>query len=66
VKQADFLDRDGALIEDIHLFTAPSDIRIMKDVPDALRQLKEYYFFLIIISNQTVVVRGLGNREGST
>lgn len=54
-----FLDRDGVLIEDVHLLTNPSDIRVLEDVPKALRSLKDSGFHLIVISNQTVVARGL-------
>lgn len=54
-----FLDRDGVLIEDVHLLTNPGDIRILEGVPQALKSLKEAGFRLIVISNQTVVARGL-------
>jgi len=54
-----FLDRDGVLIEDVHLLISPRDIRILEGVPQALRSLKEAGFQLIVISNQTVVARGL-------
>ena len=56
---AAFLDRDGVLIEDIHLLTTPGDIRILDGVPQALRSLHEVGFRLIVISNQAVVARGL-------
>jgi D-glycero-D-manno-heptose 1,7-bisphosphate phosphatase len=54
-----FLDRDGVLIEDVDLLTHPDEIRILEGVPQALRGLKEAGFRLIVISNQTVVARGL-------
>lgn len=54
-----FLDRDGVLIEDVHLLTDPGDIRVLEGVPQALRSLKEAGFQLIVVSNQTVVARGL-------
>jgi D-glycero-D-manno-heptose 1,7-bisphosphate phosphatase len=54
-----FLDRDGVLIEDVHLLTDLADIRILEGVAQALRSLKESGFQLIVISNQTVVARGL-------
>jgi len=54
-----FLDRDGVLIEDVHLLTDPRDIRIMEGVPHALQCLRKAGFRLIVISNQTVVARGL-------
>jgi len=54
-----FLDRDGVLIEDVHLLVNSRDIRVLEGVPQALRSLKEAGFKLIVISNQTVVARGL-------
>ena len=59
-----FLDRDGVLIEDVHLLTDPGDIRILEGVPQALRRFHEAGFRLIVISNQTVVARGLATRAG--
>jgi len=54
-----FLDRDGVIIEDVHLLTNPGDIRILEGVARALRALEGAGFRLIVISNQTVVARGL-------
>jgi len=53
------LDRDGVLIKDVHLLASPGDIQILEGVPQALRNLKEAGFKLIVVSNQTVVARGL-------
>lgn len=58
-----FLDRDGMLIEDVHLLVNASDIRVLAGVPQALRDLKEAGFRLIVISNQTVIARGLATEE---
>jgi D-glycero-D-manno-heptose 1,7-bisphosphate phosphatase len=58
-----FLDRDGVLIEDVDLLTNPRDIRVLEGVPQALRRLKEDGFRLIVVSNQTVVARGLATEE---
>lgn len=57
--KAVFLDRDGVLIEDVHLLRHPDDIRILTGVPQALQQLKVAGFSLVVVSNQTVVARGL-------
>lgn len=61
-KRAVFLDRDGVLTEDL-LLTSVSQIRIFEGVPDALKRLKEAGFFLIVVTNQTVVSRGLATEE---
>jgi len=54
-----FLDRDGVLIEDVGLIARSDDIHVYHDVPSGLCQLKENGFQLIVISNQTVIARGL-------
>jgi D-glycero-D-manno-heptose 1,7-bisphosphate phosphatase len=56
-----FLDRDGVLIEDVHLLTRPEQIVVLPGVPQALRALGEAGFKLIVVSNQTVVARGLAS-----
>ena len=63
MRAAVFLDRDGVLIEDIHLLTRVSDMRVLPGVPDALRKLKAAGFELIVVSNQTVVSRGLATES---
>lgn len=56
-----FLDRDGVLIEDAQLLTRPEQISVLPGVPEALRALDEGGFKLIVVSNQTVVARGLAS-----
>ncbi|MGE3311014.1 MAG: D-glycero-alpha-D-manno-heptose-1,7-bisphosphate 7-phosphatase [Limisphaerales bacterium] len=59
MNRAVFLDRDGVLIEDVHLLTRPDQIRVLPGVPDALRGIAAAGFRLVVITNQTVVARGL-------
>ena len=59
MNRAIFLDRDGVLVADNHLLTKAEDIYIFEGVPPALTLLKEVGFYLIGISNQTVISRGL-------
>lgn len=54
-----FLDRDGVLIEDRGLLVSADDIVVADGAPQALRRLKEAGFRLVVVSNQTVVARGL-------
>jgi D-glycero-D-manno-heptose 1,7-bisphosphate phosphatase len=61
MKPAVFLDRDGVLIEDVHLLTRPEKVVIPAGVPEALRALGMAGFKLIVISNQPVVARGLAS-----
>jgi D-glycero-D-manno-heptose 1,7-bisphosphate phosphatase len=58
-RRAVFFDRDGVLIEEVNLLTDIKDARIPRDVPGALKALKEAGFQLFVASNQTVVSRGL-------
>ena len=59
MERAVFLDRDGVLIKDVNLLTRFDDIHILESVPAALWKLKAVGFKLIVISNQSVVARGL-------
>jgi D-glycero-D-manno-heptose 1,7-bisphosphate phosphatase len=63
MKRAVLLDRDGVLIDDVHLLTRAEQIRILPHVPEALRTLKEAGYELIVVSNQTVVARGLASEK---
>lgn len=62
-KPAVFLDRDGVIIEDRNLLVNAADIHILAGVPEALRRLRQHGFELLIISNQTVIARGLATEE---
>lgn len=53
------LDRDGVLIEDVHLLSTPESICVRDDVPQALVKLRDAGFRLMVFSNQTVVARGI-------
>ena len=57
--RAVFLDRDGVIIEDVDLLVDVARLRILTGVPLALLTLHQRGFRLIVISNQTVVARGL-------
>jgi D-glycero-D-manno-heptose 1,7-bisphosphate phosphatase len=59
MNRAVFLDRDGVLIEDVHLLTRADQIRVLPGVPQALATLANAGFHLVVITNQTVVARGL-------
>ena len=54
-----FLDRDGVLIEDVHLLSTPESICVRDDAPQALVKIRNAGFRLIVVSNQTVVARGI-------
>lgn len=58
-KKAVFLDRDGTLIEDKGYISKCNQVMLLPGVIEALRNLKELGFELIIISNQSGIGRGL-------
>jgi len=58
-RSAVFLDRDGTLIEDMRYPRDSSQVRLLPGAAEALRQLKEAGFALIVVSNQSGLGRGL-------
>lgn len=62
-QKAVFLDRDGVLIEDVNLLTQRNQVRICKGTPEALEVLSASGYQLFVVSNQTVVARGLASEQ---
>lgn len=58
-RPAAFLDRDGTLIHDAHYLRDPAQVRLIDGVPQALRQLANAGFALVVITNQSGIARGL-------
>lgn len=69
MKRAVFLDRDGVINRPIVKDGIPyppsdlSELDIPDDVPQALGQLREFGFRLIVVSNQPDVARGVQSEE---
>lgn len=59
MRKAVFLDRDGTIIEDVCHLHRIEDIRILPGVPEAIRRLNEVGWLVIVVTNQSVVARGL-------
>ena len=58
--RAVFLDRDGVLIEDSgSLVRRPDQLRIIPGVPTALADVRALGFLTVVVTNQTVVARGM-------
>ena len=57
--KAVFLDRDGVLIEDVHLLSSSQEIQLIEGVPNSLTLLKKAGYLLFIVSNQPVIARGI-------
>ncbi len=64
MRAAVFLDRDGVLLEDVDLLTDPSQIKVLPGVPQTLKRLKHSDFELVVVTNQTVIARGLTSEQG--
>jgi D-glycero-D-manno-heptose 1,7-bisphosphate phosphatase len=62
-RRAVFLDRDGVLIRDVDLLTRCEQIELYACVPRAIRRLREAGFAVVVVSNQTVVARGLASEK---
>ncbi len=56
-----FLDRDGTLVEDVGALTEYHQIEIRAGVVEATRMLSDRGWALIVVTNQTVVSRGLAS-----
>jgi D-glycero-D-manno-heptose 1,7-bisphosphate phosphatase len=63
MRPAIFLDRDGVVIEDCHLLTRIDQVRIPQSTRDAFRILSTCEFTIVVVTNQTVVARGLASEE---
>jgi D,D-heptose 1,7-bisphosphate phosphatase len=57
--KAIFLDRDDTLIEDPGYISDPDQVRLLDGVPEALIELKDLGYKLIVVSNQSAVARGI-------
>ncbi len=63
MEKAIFLDRDGTLNEDVGYAKSIADIKILPDVPQALKQLKAISYKLFVITNQAVISRGYATEK---
>jgi D-glycero-D-manno-heptose 1,7-bisphosphate phosphatase len=62
--RAVFLDRDGTLNEDPGYLGDPEKVKLLPFVGEILSRLKnEFNYFLIVISNQSGIARGLITAE---
>jgi len=62
-RRAVFLDRDGVLVRDVGPLTSADDIVLTPGAAEGLTELSRAGFLLIVVSNQTVVARGLLNED---
>ncbi|MCL0105527.1 HAD family hydrolase [Dehalococcoidia bacterium] len=58
IKRAAFLDRDGVIVEDVHFLRKPSEVRLLSDVAESIREIQKQ-FYIIVVTNQSGIARGL-------
>jgi D-glycero-D-manno-heptose 1,7-bisphosphate phosphatase len=64
MRRAVFLDRDGTVMEHVHLLTQPSQVRLIDGAADAIRNLQALDYACVIVTNQSVIGRGLLSEPG--
>ena len=57
-KQAIFLDRDGVINQETGYVTKPSELKIIKGVPEGLRKINDVGSLAVVVTNQSVIARG--------
>jgi D-glycero-D-manno-heptose 1,7-bisphosphate phosphatase len=57
-RAAVFFDRDGVLIEDVHLLTSKDQVKLCQGVLQVMILLRRQGFLLFVVTNQTVIARG--------
>jgi D-glycero-D-manno-heptose 1,7-bisphosphate phosphatase len=62
-RRAFFLDRDGVLLPDEHLLSRPEQVCLYPGAAGAVRRLKQAGFLVLVVTNQTVIARGLATEE---
>ena len=59
-----FLDRDGVINKEVDLLYKPEQLKLISGVEEAIKQLNNSDYLVIIATNQPVVARGLCTEEG--
>ncbi len=63
-RRAVFLDRDGTIIEQVHHLRDPAEVRLLPSAGEALRALRKKGYAVVVVTNQSVVGRGLLSEDG--
>jgi D-glycero-D-manno-heptose 1,7-bisphosphate phosphatase len=64
LKPAVFIDRDGTIIRDVHHLADPARVELLPGAAEAIRLLRDGGFACVVVSNQSVIGRGLLNIDG--
>lgn len=62
-KKAVFLDRDGTINKEVNYLSEIEQLKVLPEVPSAIKLLNENGFLVIIITNQSGVARGFFTRD---
>jgi D-glycero-D-manno-heptose 1,7-bisphosphate phosphatase len=62
-RRALFLDRDGVLVRDDGLITRAEQLVVAEDAPEALCRADRLGLSLVVVTNQTVIARGLASES---
>ena len=62
-QKAIFLDRDGTINEEVGLVSEPSQLKLLPNAARAIRMINESEYLAIVVTNQSVVARGLCSIE---
>ena len=63
MKKAVFLDRDGTIIFDKVYLTDPEGVELVPGAGAALRRMMDLGYILVLVSNQSLIGRGMGTSE---
>ena len=58
-RPAVFIDRDGTLIEEVNFLSSVEDLHVFPYTAKALRTLKENGFWIVVVTNQSGIGRGI-------
>ncbi len=58
-RKAVFIDRDGTLVEEVNYLSRVEDLRLFPFTVEAISQLKDAGFLLIVVTNQSGIGRGI-------
>lgn len=59
IRPAAFIDRDGTLIEEVNFLSRVEDLQVFAFTAEALRLLKQHGYWIIVVTNQSGIGRGL-------
>lgn len=64
--KAIFLDRDDTIIEDPGYISSPEQVKLLPGTAQALMQLKQMGYKLVVVSNQSGIARGMFTEDDLT